>query len=240
MTGTHRKTLAVIPARSGSRGIADKNMAEIGGLSLIARAAKVLTDPACDWIARRIVSTDSRRYADEAERHGIEAPFLRPPELSTDTATAVDAMIHAVMECERIWNERYGAVLIVEPTCPLRIAEDINACARTREAADADTAVTVSPLDSKFHPDKVLRLRAGRVEYYSARGAGITGRQQLDELYFRNGSCYAMTRECLLEQRTILGKMTVPVVIRRTLVNIDEPADLDLARWYHAELRSHG
>ena len=117
------RILAVVPARSGSKGIPDKNMQALGGNSLIARAG--LTLKACPSVDRAIISTDSPRYAAEGRTHGLDAPFLRPPELSTDTAGAVETVIHAMNAAETHYGEFFGIVLIVEPTCPLRRPDDI-------------------------------------------------------------------------------------------------------------------
>src|SRR5437868_944736 len=93
-----RRVLAVVPARSGSRGIPDKNLRELDGMSLIGRAGATLGE--LPFIDRRIISTDDERYAAEGRRFGLDAPFLRPAELSTDEATAVDTVLHALHEVE--------------------------------------------------------------------------------------------------------------------------------------------
>ena len=77
-----RKIIAIVPARSGSKGIPDKNMRTLGGRTLIARAAQVLSDPACAWIDLKLLSTDSERYAQIARYYGAEVPFLRPVEIA--------------------------------------------------------------------------------------------------------------------------------------------------------------
>jgi N-acylneuraminate cytidylyltransferase len=74
--------LAVIPARGGSKGIPRKNLQFVGGVSLIGRAAQVVA--ALDWVDCAIVSTDSMEIADEARRHGLRVPFMRPADLSAD------------------------------------------------------------------------------------------------------------------------------------------------------------
>ncbi|HEX8911198.1 MAG TPA: acylneuraminate cytidylyltransferase family protein [Humisphaera sp.] len=223
--------LAVVPARSGSKGIRDKNLATIGGTSLIGIAARVLAD--CPSVDVRVLSTDSEAYADEGRRHGLAVPFLRPPHLSHDAATAVDTMAHAVEESERHFGSRFDVVLIVEPTSPLRTAADVEACIRRLVETGTDSAVAVSPVPAKFHPLKVLKGGAdGRLDFYEQKGAAVTGRQQLaGGLYFRNGVCYALTRACLMDRRTIFTENTVPVVIERTVVNIDDPEELEWARF---------
>ncbi len=226
-----KRILAVMPARSGSKGIPDKNLQSLGGRSLIARAACVLRSVECDWIDQAIISTDSVAYADEARKHGLDAPFLRPPELSHDQAGAIETMIHALVEAEKHYGERFEIVLIIEPTCPLRQAEDIRGAVDLLIESGAESVVTVSRADTKFHPHKLLRLSEDRLDFYVAAGAAVKARQTLEPLYFRNGACYALTRTCLLDRQAVFTDNTRGLLIERDLVNIDEPIDLEFARF---------
>jgi CMP-N-acetylneuraminic acid synthetase len=226
-----RKIIAIVPARSGSKGIPHKNMRTLGGRTLIARAAQVLSDPACAWIDRKLLSTDSERYAQEGREHGLECPFLRPEALSRDDSGAIESLQQAWRRAEEHYAERYDVLLIVEPTCPLRRAEDVVGTAEALLKADAQSAVAVSLLDTKHHPDKLLRLEGGRIRHYAPAGAAVKTRQSLSDLYYRNGACYAVTRECLLDKNEIFCEDTLAFVIDRPLANIDEPLDLAFAEF---------
>lgn len=232
-----RRVLAVVPARSGSKGIPDKNMQPLGGVSLIGRAGDTLA--ACPWIDARLLSTDSERYAEEGRRHGLDAPFLRPDALSGDAAGAVETLQHALTAAEDHYGARFDVVLIVEPTSPLRTPEDLEACARLLVEGDADSVVAVSPLESKSHPRKILVQRDGRLGFFAADGGSVTGRQQLEDgYYYRNGICYALTRRCLMERGAILTETTLPYVVHRPVVNIDHPLELRWAELLLADARS--
>lgn len=221
--------LAVVPARSGSKGIPDKNLQQINGLSLIALAARCLH--AVPAVNRRLLSTDSPRYAEEGVRHGLECPFLRPHELSTDQAGAIETMQHAWIAAEAHFAERYDVLLIVEPTSPLRRPSDIEACLQLLSDPTVDSVVTVSRVDTKFHPAKLLKIEGQSLRFHMPEGATVKSRQSLSSFYYRNGACYAIRRRLLLEEGKIFGDHTLPHVIDRPLVNIDEPFDLELARW---------
>ena len=223
-----QRVLAVVPARSGSKGLPNKNLAHVGGLSLIARAGRVLA--ALPWIDARVISTDSPEYAEEGVRNGLEAPFLRPAELATDTAGAVETTQHAVSEMESRHGAPFDVILIVEPTSPLRQPSDITDSVALLLADNAcDAVVTVSAIDPKCHPLKIFRVNDGRLEYFDERGRAIVARQQLEPLYTRNGICYALRRATLMDHGTILGRSTNAIVIDRPLVNIDSYVDLALA-----------
>lgn len=220
----NQNVLAVVPARSGSKSIPDKNMLRLGGLSLIARAARVLS--AIPWIDRRVISTDSPRYVDEAQRYGLDGPFLRPEELSHDAAGALETIVHALKSCEQLDGCKYDLIILAEPTSPLRETTDIEAAVGKLLKSGADATWTVSRIDTKCHPNKILQVMNERAKFYTTVGSTITGRQQLEPLYARNGLCYCFRRETLLGKRTLLTDNTVAVITDRPVANIDEPIDL--------------
>ena len=226
----NKKVLAVIPARSGSKGIKDKNMKVLGGLSLIARAAKCINE--LDWIDAKVLSTDSERYVDEGRKFGLQIPFLRPDVLSDDKATAVDTMIHALHGSEKAFDIKFDILLIIEPTSPFRVASDIEKTCNKLIEKKADSVVCVSPIDTKCHPSKALSIKNGLLNHYEKKGKEITARQQLETLYARNGVCYAVTRESLLNENAgIFTDQTRAVLIDRYIVNIDEEMDLKWAEF---------
>jgi CMP-N-acetylneuraminic acid synthetase len=216
--------LAIVPARSGSKGITDKNMSVIGGVSLIARAAKVLAS--VPWIDRKVISTDSPRYAEEARANGLEAPFLRPDRLSTDQAGTLETVVHALETCEQLDGRTYSLIILAEPTSPLREPNDIELTVRTLLKTGADSAVTVSRIDTKCHPAKIFTITDGLLKFYTPVGETVTRRQQLEPLYSRNGLCYCFRRETLLMKQALITPNTVPVLTERSVVNIDDPLDL--------------
>lgn len=231
----NQRILAVVPARSGSKGIPDKNMQPLLGTSLIGWAGRTLAE--VSWIDTRLISTDSPRYAAEAQHYGLDAPFLRPAHLSTDEATAVETMQHALLAAEQFYGFHFDVILIVEPTCPLRCPEDIEQTIQCLVESAADSVVTVSPLPAKSHPKKILTVEDGRLQFFQPGGNSITSRHMLDGgLYWRNGVCYALTRPCLMDKGVIFTDNTLPVIINRPIVNIDDPLEL---RWAELLLREH-
>jgi len=222
-----KRVIAVVPARSGSKGIVDKNMRLLAGTSLIGWAGKTLASVAI--VDVRIISTDSARYATEGERHGLSAPFLRPAGLSTDSASSVDTLRHAVSTMEQITGAPFDIVLVVEPTSPLRLPTDIERAARLLHSSGADSVVTVSPLSAKAHPHKILTVHEGRLDYFMPEGRSVVARQTLPPLFWRNGVCYALTRRCLFDLGVIIGPNSRAEVIDHPVANIDEPWELELA-----------
>jgi len=225
-----KKIVAVVPARSGSKGIPNKNMKILAGKSLIGWAGGCLGK--LTWLDGKIISTDSFEYAEEGQKYGLDAPFLRPAELSSDTAGAVETVTHAILEGEKYYKKMFDIILIAEPTSPLREPKDIEETTRLLVTSGADSVVTVSGLSSKYHPAKIFTIKRKKLVYYKKAGASVVSRQSLDNNYYmRNGICYAMTRTCLLNKEKIITDNTIPLIIEREVVNIDEPIELEWAEF---------
>jgi len=225
-----RRILAVVPARSGSKGLPGKNMRLVKGISLIGWAGQTLR--AVSFIDARVISTDSPEYASEGQRYGLDAPFLRPSSLSTDEAGSIETVQHALLESERHFSTRFDVILIVEPTSPLRTPQDIECSTRRLIEADADSVVTVSPLSEKFHPLKLLEVNGDRLDFFTEEGTHVNRRQDLKgKLYWRNGVCYALTRYCLVERQATFTERSVAEIIYRPIVNIDDSTELSWAEY---------
>jgi len=225
-----KRVLAVVPARGGSKGVKFKNLRPLGGVPLVALAGRVASQvPAID---RAVVSTDHEEIARVAEEAGLAAPFRRPESLSGDRIADWDVLVHALTEMERLDGVQYHIVLMLQPTSPSRTPEHVMATLKALIDNDWDAAWTLSETDSKAHPLKQLTIAPdGRMDYYDPAGARIIARQQLTPVYHRNGIAYAITRSCLLDQKTIKGGKTGAVVIEGPVVNIDTEEDIEWANW---------
>ncbi len=220
-----RRILAVVPARGGSKGIALKNLRPLAGRPLLAWVGDTVR--ALDCLDRAVVSTDHLQIRDAALTAGLEAPFLRPPELSGDRIGDLDVLSHALIATEADDGRCYDIVLMLQPTSPTRRPEHVLATLDKLIDEELDSVWTVSPTDLKAHPLKQLRLdQDGRMSYFDPRGAEIIARQQLEPVYHRNGVAYALTRDCLLGQRCLLGARAGAVTIDEPMANIDTLADL--------------
>lgn len=225
-----RSVLAVIPARGGSKGIPRKNLREVGGISLVGRAARLSSD--APWIDATIISTDDAEIREEAVRHGADGPFLRPDEHASDTANSIDMWQHAWRASEEHYGRRFDVGLLLEPTSPLRRLDDLERTIAALVDSDAASSATVSPTPAHYTPHKTLtRDSAGRLGFYLEGGAAHTLRQSIPDYFHRNGVCYAVTRSHLLDEGRLLDVGTVGVVIERHLVNIDEEWELEFASW---------
>lgn len=219
--------LALVPARAGSKGIPGKNLCEVGGLSLIGHAARVLAPLA--WIDARVLSTDAEAIAEEGRRHGLDTPFLRPAELAGDTADSISMWRHAWLASEDHYGRRFDLSVLVQPTTPLRRPDDIERCLRCLVAGGHRAAATISRVPGHFTPEKILTLdERDCVRPYLETG-GVSRRQDSPAYYYRNGACYAVTRETLVERRQLTEFDCAGVLMEGFVINIDEPYELTLA-----------
>jgi len=201
-----------------------KNLKTVHGVSLVALTARLIE--ALHWVDRAVVSTDHEQIASEAEASGLGAPFRRPAALSGDRIGDRDVLAHALQEMERQDRRRYDVVVMLQPTCPLRRPEHVTATVEKLVREELDAVWTVTPSDLKFHPLKQLKVRDdGRLIYYEPAGAEIIARQQLEPVYHRNGAAYAIARQCLLEQKVLLGQRSGAIVITEDLISIDTLED---------------
>lgn len=232
-----RRVLVVVPARGGSKGVKLKNLREVGGVPLVARAGHVAK--ALPYVDRAIVSTDHEGIAKVAEEAGLAVPFLRPEDISGAIISDWQVLIHALTEMERIDATTYDVVIMLQPTSPGRTPEHVTATMEHLIKGGFDAVWTLSETDSKAHPLKQLNISAeGGLSYYDPAGARIIARQQLTPVYHRNGIAYAITRQCLVEQQSIMGAKPGAVVVEGNLPNIDTELDLDWANFLIARGKS--
>jgi len=221
-----RTVLAVVPARGGSKEVQLKNIHTLLGVPLIAHTGALIRE--LGYVDKAVVSTDHPAIAEVARGAGLEAPFVRPEELSGDLISDFQVLHHALIEMEWLERVRYDVVVMLQPTSPLRKPAHVTAVIAKLVDEGWDAVWTVSQTDLKYHPLKQLTLGAdGVMEYYDPRGGTIVARQQLEPIFHRNGAAYAYTRECLLEQRTVKGKRTAGLVIDEPMISIDTLADFE-------------
>jgi len=224
------KIIAVVPARGGSKSIPRKNLCQVGGLSLIGHAAKVATS--LPWIDQAIISTDDPEMLEEGKRYGLDAPFLRPPELAQDLTSAVETWRHAWLTCEAYYHCQFDLSIWLQPTTPLRKTEEVEGTVRALVEGKHQAAATISRVPGHFTPQKILTLDTeGILHYFSQDGAAHSARQTIPSYYYRNGLCYAVKRSTLIENGLIIEENCVGVLIDRPLVNIDEPIELEYANF---------
>lgn len=223
------ESIAVIPARGGSKGIPSKALQLLGGESLLARTVK--QSLAASSVARTIVSTDSQDYAAHALECGAEVPFLRPAAMAGDLSPVTDAILHLLgylYENEGAYPEN---LLLLQPTSPLRLSSDIDSAYELlRSPADSVVSICESEVRlawlKELSPDGFL----APLPFFS--GSQHAPRQASAPLYRLNGAVYWIKTEVFMERKSFITENTVPWIMpHERSVDIDTPFDLKLAEF---------
>ena len=217
------RILAVIPARGGSKGIPRKNIKPFAGKPLIAWTIECALRSSV--IDRVIVSTDDDEISEVALRHGATVPFLRPAELALDTTPGIDPVLHALDQLPE-----FNAVVLLQPTSPLRISADIDGTVALARQLRAPATVSVSPV--KEHPNWMFRLtNEQRLDRYADELPAVQ-RQALSVLYALNGAVYFARSDWLRERRSFLSPQTAGYVMPpERALDLDSPLDWRLAEY---------
>jgi len=230
MSWCGKKVLAVVPARGGSKTIPRKNLAKLGGKTLVAIAADMALS--LPWVDRAILSTDDGEIAEEGRFSGLEVPFSRPFELADDKSNSIDAWRHAWLMAELHYGVCFDYSILLEPTSPMRTSGDIERCMELVGSDQFDSAVTVSRTPAHYTPHKTLTISdEGVVGFYLKNGNEYSLRQSIPPYFHRNGLCYATSRDCLINKGVLLGGNCSAVIVERPVVNIDELIDLSFAEF---------
>lgn len=220
------KTLYIIPARGGSKGIPGKNIKPLAGKPLIGYSIDVARQLAEDKDI--CVSTDDPKIINTVENMGLKVPFVRPPELATDKSGTYEVLLHALDFYESN-GVHYDTLVLLQPTSPFRTVGDVQACLNLY-SPDIDMVVSVkqaatNPYYNAFETDENGFLHISKGE------GNFTRRQDAPKVWEYNGAVYVINVESL--RKMPLGKFT-----RRRMyeMNAEHSIDLDTPTdWLIAE-----
>ena len=222
MTGT---TVAIIPARGGSKGIRRKNIALLAGRPLIWHTIQAALGSR--YLDRVVVSTEDERIARVSVECGAVV-VSRPSELAGDETPTLPVLQHAIAHLENVGRLSIGMVVVLQPTSPLRIAEDVDRAVEKMKETGCDSVVSVCELE---HPlEWVLTIDGDRVRHLVEAVEGVTRRQDARRLYRPNGAVYITRRDVIMKEDRVLGVDTRAYVMPpERSVDIDTELDLKLA-----------
>lgn len=201
-----QKVLCIVTARGGSKGLPGKNLRPLLGKPLIAWSIQAgLRAPSTDAL---IVSTDDETIARAAHAAGARVPFMRPAELAGDSASSIDVVLHAIDWLTEA-GEHYDIVVLLEPTSPLRESNDIEAALELLSESGAGAVVSVCRAES-VHPAFMYRCGdGGRLQPFLERQPTGLRRQEIEPLYFLEGTVYASRIDVLQKVRSFYHHDTV-------------------------------
>jgi CMP-N,N'-diacetyllegionaminic acid synthase len=220
------RCLGLIGARGGSKGIPRKNLVDLAGHPLIYYTFnEALKSKSLD---RVVLTTDDPEIADLAKSSGIEVPFLRPEPLASDTASLADAIDHAVEWLRS--NEGYipDALLLLQPTSPLRRAQHIDEAVALFENENAGSVIGLSP--PQEHPWDMVYFENGEMRFAREQYSELTNRQTYREFYYINGAIYITRTELFTTHKNFWAGKIVPYYMEALdSIDVDSEADLIIA-----------
>ena len=209
-----KRVVAIIPARSGSKGLPRKNIRMLHGRPLL--GWPVWAAKNSRYVDKVIVSTDSEEFADIARTQGAEVPFLRPAELSGDTAKSIDVLLHA-LDFLRKGGEEFSYVVLLEPTSPMTEASDIDTALMRLEENNfgAVSIVGISKVEAMHPAFDVCLDEKGVIHPYQGELGQSIRRQDLEPLYYFEGSLYISDVMALYQKKTFYHEATLGYVTPR-------------------------
>ena len=210
------KPLFVIPARGGSKGIPGKNIKPLGGKPLIAYSVEVARQLAPD--SDICVSTDDPAIADVVREMGLEVPFMRPDYLATDNCGTYEVLLHAVKFFEKL-GRRYDTMVLLQPTSPLRTADDVRRCL---EAYTPDVDMVVTVVEAASNPYyNCYETDADGFLHISKGDGSFVRRQDAPKAWEYNGAVYVINIDSLKQ-------MPLSKFPRRRMVEMERSRSIDL------------
>jgi len=222
----NKKILALIPARSGSKGIKNKNIKLINGLPLIKYTFNFVNK--LDFVDLKVVSSDSKKILTIAEQNKFIG-IKRSKILSGDTVSDYQ-VIRSVLNNKEIVNNKYDYLIYLQPTSPIREKKDLIFGLNQMIKKKFNSAWSISKIDKKNHPLKVMNIKNNQLKLFNSKGKNIIARQQLTNIYIRNGVFYIFKINTLKKKKSIYLDKTLPVVINGKIINIDNLKDLNDAK----------
>lgn len=211
------KTLGIIPARAGSKGIPKKNIKLLNGKPLIAYTLEAALSSTID---RVVVSTDCQEIAQVAKQFGVEI-IIRPSELAKDTTPMLPVLQHIVNNI----NETFDAVVTLQPTSPLRVAKHINeAIELFKNDNMADSLVSVIEVPHNYMPEKLMDIKGK----YLVGNSEAKRRQEIDKAYSRNGAAIYITKAIRLDDYIFGGNILPYFMEKINSVDIDHIEDWEI------------
>lgn len=223
-------THAFIFARGGSKGVPGKNIRPFAGKPLIAHTIGLALG--MPEISKVFVSTDDPEIAAAARAAGAEVPFLRPPELATDSSPEWLSWQHAVSFVKHDLSGPFDRFISLPATSPLRSEADIRACLDLHAEGSSDMVIAVTPAHNNPYFNMVKFTAEGHAEIVIKPENGVTRRQDAPEVFNITTCAYVSSPEFILSRKGVFdGVLKAAVIPNDRAVDIDTPLDFEFAEY---------
>ena len=215
------RVLGIIPARKGSKGLPGKNTKLLDGIPLIEYT--ISSALSSSELSGLVVSSDDEIVISLSAQRKVRA-IARPSSLSGDSVPMIDVLLHTLSVIE----ENYDAVMVLQPTSPLRASNDIDSSINLFKNSRASSLVSVYKVDD-HHPARMYKLVDGKLSTLDSELKAVN-RQELPDIYHRNGAIYISKIDSMIKSHSILCNHPTPYVMPiEKSVNIDNNLDFRVA-----------
>lgn len=219
-----KTVIAVVPARSGSKGIPNKNMVHVCNKPLLQYTLEFIKN--LKFIDFVHVSSDSKAILDFASSYTTDNKIIRPANLSGDSVGDMSVLKNSIIQVEKKFKLNFDYAVMFQPTSPIRNLEFVLGAANFLTLNNYDSILSVKEVDTKFHPLKQLVIRKNNIQLYDKKGVRIIARQQLSPTFIRDGVFYGFKRSFLLKGDSVVGKNSTYLINSHESINIDSIQDL--------------
>ena len=227
------RVLGIIPARGGSKGVPRKNIRELAGRPLLWHSIQAARASGLD---RLVVSTEDEEIVHIAQQCEVTV-CKRAPQLAEDHVPMVPVLQHALAQLMQTDND-ITHVMLLQPTCPLRRAEDIDAVLALLRGEPSRGVISVYEVGD-MHPGRMYRMEDEQLESLWPEWQ-TAQRQELPPVYHRNGAIYAVSAETLCDAHTLMPEDARPYIMpAERSVNIDTEMDWQLAEFFMERTGAH-
>lgn len=223
--------LGIITARGGSKSIPKKNIADLMGKPVLYYTIAAALQSKLDDV---ILSTENEEIANIGRKYKVKVPFMRPKKLSGDNVKHVPVLQYTLKKYEQMTKQKFDYILTLQPTSPLRIAEDIDQAIKLADEQKPDCVVSLEKF-TDLSIEKIKYLQDdGKVvsAFVDERGLEGLPRQERKSLYRRNGAIYLTKREVLLSGSVYGDDIVGFEMPAERSIDLNGPIDLELAKFF--------
>lgn len=219
-----KKIVAVIPARSGSKGILNKNMYDVNGRPLLWYTLQFAIKS--KFFSSVFISTDSKDYEQYALDHCVESLGLRSEENSTDSSTTIDVIDEFLTK----HDDAPDVIVLLQPTSPLRYKEDIINIEKMFHGLNEDVSIISAFKIDEPHPHKTFYIEDNHIKPLHSFKSMLKPRQSLDKCYGLDGAFYIFTPDFFWKHKSLIQPDSLAYNVDKKRVNIDSMEDLHRAK----------
>ena len=218
--------IAIIPARCGSKGLPGKNIKYLLGKPMIAYTIEAALKS--KYIKNVIVSTDCKEIEEVAKKFGAKSHFLRPEELALDDSKAIDNYIYTVDRLNSNFGYNIKNFIVLQPTSPLRVVDDIDDAVDIFQRKNADSVVSFT---EEYHPIEWHKYLTEEGKFENIFNERLLNRQEYKPSYFPNGAIYVFNYELIKHNLYYSDNSYAHIMPRHRSVDIDTLEDFQYAEF---------